>query len=98
MKNITERTGEQLETVPNINGRKAKTEREDRLKKKIQEGNKSATFANPVPSGPVRERSPFRRRTSRKKGKKIIPTGDAPTTGAALDEGWDASQFKVPPG
>ncbi len=85
--------------MKNTNGRKTTTEREDRLKKKTRAGNKSATAANPVPSGPVRERSPFRKRASRKKGKKIIRAGDsaAPTTGVALEDGWDASQFKVPP-
>lgn len=63
----------------------------------IREGNKSTTAPNPMPSGPDRERPPFRRRASRKKGKKIIPAGDSPPTAMTLDEGWDASQFKVPP-
>ena len=49
-------------------------------------------------SGPDREKPSFPRRTSRKKRKKIIRAGDspAPTTGPALDERWNASQFKVP--
>ena len=65
----------------------------------IREGKKSTTGANPRPSSPERERSPFHRRASRKKGKKIIRAGDspAPTTGTVLEERWDASQFKVPP-
>jgi len=64
----------------------------------IREGKKSTTAPNPGPSDPDRERPSFRRRAPRKKGKKIIRAGDspAPTSGAVLEERWNASQFKVP--
>ena len=68
------------------------------LKKNTREGNQSTIETNPGPSGPDRERSSFRRLTSRKKRKKTIKGGSspAPANGAALDEEWSASQFKVP--
>ena len=69
------------------------------MKKKLPEGNKSTVKPKSGLLRPDRENRSFHRRSSWEKGKKNLRSEDAPaaSVGSAMDDGWDVSQFKVPP-
>ncbi|MBW1909877.1 MAG: ATP-dependent RNA helicase RhlB [Deltaproteobacteria bacterium] len=69
------------------------------LKKIPPKGKTSTAEPKPGPSRPDQKSRHTQRRFSRKKGKKGIRIDDVATVsaGAALEESWNVSRFKVPP-
>ena len=69
------------------------------LKKNPPKGKTSSAEPKPRPFSPDKKSRYTHRRSSREKGRENIGIEDAPaeSTGAALEDNWDVSQFKIPP-
>ncbi|MFH1293370.1 MAG: DEAD/DEAH box helicase, partial [Pseudomonadota bacterium] len=69
------------------------------LKKNPPKGKTSSAEPKPGPFIPDKKSRYTHRRSSREKGRENIGIEDAPaeSTGAALEDNWDVSQFKIPP-
>ena len=68
-------------------------------KKNPPKGKTSSAEPKPGPFSPDKKSRYTHRRSSRKKGRENIRIEDAQAepTGAALEDNWDVSQFKIPP-